>query len=256
MDLPKDIRLLVYEQCDLQRKHYRLTENLQIFRSNASHASLIVSCFPAVKLLQTCSEIHDEARPIFQRNQLRRMIDEPTRLFFRDLEYPHNSAYLMDILLLMTGLRTTSRSAPDIPDLGHWLHTCSWGHEPSYLDHQPQVLSSACVHQRQIRLIVCVEFEDPTSDYYWRSINLDWLFDTVNDFSYGIWKWGIKESVTQRVNVDFRVPPSGHERDGPMRICVPFSGGAAADSRCSYATYQVRGSVGVGEWQRDWAASD
>lgn len=152
LDLPKEIRLMVYENCTIQRKHYHLSTTYTLPNSPTAHATLVVSALPAIKLLRTCSTIRNEALPIFDRNQLPRLAKEPIRLIIGRARCSIYTSYLKDIVLLMLGLRTDSIMAPQYPGLGQWLYAHAWGH---------RIPKSKYPHVKLAALVVSVEFNGP-----------------------------------------------------------------------------------------------
>jgi hypothetical protein len=125
---------------------------------------LIISCLPAIKLLQTCKTIRNEARPIFQRNQLERVASNPIRLFVGSSCSLNYTAYVEDIVL-----RIDSVVAPQHSDLGQWLHAHSWGPGVLPSGHALQLLTTGSSRKDHTRLIVCINFGVPPSDTdFWR----------------------------------------------------------------------------------------
>lgn len=257
MDLPKEIRLLVYEQCDIQRRHYDLATDRDKKRLDRSCAALIVCSLPAIKLLQTCTTIHDEARPIFQRNQFERLISEPTRLFIRGSCALNYTAYLMDILLLMAGFRIDSVIAPQYLNLSRWLHARSWGPGALPPTHPLQQLLHGSPRNEHTRLITCLDFGVPPADAnFWNAAFQINCIETFKLCYHLPWDEELYLRATGMVDVDLRLQSLSDTPNRSTPIGDPFHDAVMHNPPRHYATFSVGDFVELEEWQRDWVEID
>ncbi|KAF2448032.1 hypothetical protein P171DRAFT_429615 [Karstenula rhodostoma CBS 690.94] len=256
MDLPKEIRLLIYEQCDIQTKHYDIATDNDKKHLDDSCAALVVSSFPSIKLLQTCSTVRDEAILIFQRNQLKRLSDEPIRLFFKGSCALNYTVYVTDIVLLMAGLLNNSATAPQYPDLGCWLHAHSWGPDALPSGHPLQLLLPGSPRKGHTRLIVCADFGIPPADAnFWSAAIQINGSETVKLCFRLPWDEEVFLRAPGMIHLHLRLQSLSNTPSRSTWIGEPFHDAVHHNFPRHYVTFGEGDFVELGEWQRDWVES-
>jgi hypothetical protein len=253
MDLPKEIRLMVYEECDTKKMHYDIATDYDKIHLAESCATLIVSCLPAIKILQTCKTIRNEAIPIFQRNQLERVASDPIRLFIGGSCSLNYAAYVEDIVLLMAGLRIDSVVAPHHRNLGRWLHAHSWGPGALPSGHALQLLTPESPRKEHHRLIVCTNFGVAPSDTnFWRTASYINNSETVKLGSQLPCCDDLELCATGMVYVDLCLQSLSDTPSRSIWIGSPFQNIGRTNFQRAYVTFSEGNFVELEEWKRDW----
>ncbi|KAF1359298.1 hypothetical protein EJ07DRAFT_178927 [Lizonia empirigonia] len=111
LDLPKELRLMIYEQLGVRTKHCTYTTRISYLRGLPGSKApidytMVVKSLPGVSILSACSLIYKEAEPILAR-QLRMLLDQPPKLIVEACHAKHFFCSNLSPLLPLTGYQQT-----------------------------------------------------------------------------------------------------------------------------------------------------
>jgi hypothetical protein len=127
LDLPSELRLMVYEEIKADTRHYRLKDPVFEARSHgmpASYITLVTQNLPVV-LLATCHLINEEAKPIFA-PKLAALRNEPAQYIVDSASFDTSTE---EELSLFDLIRETEGEHPPSPTdkifIGEYWENCS-----------------------------------------------------------------------------------------------------------------------------------
>jgi hypothetical protein len=108
LDLPEEIRLMVYERLSIKTVHRPLCERYSTKSRRSWHTMYVWSTLPGIAILSVCRKVNAEATTVFQ-SQLKRLQDMPIRLLSIDIHmYLRTERILRSLYMIECSLDTSS----------------------------------------------------------------------------------------------------------------------------------------------------
>jgi hypothetical protein len=121
MDLPKELRLMVYEFIPVQGREFKIRKDLgtgEIALDDPKPAIKATSYHTSTQILRVCREVHDEAYPIMKRKFDQIKATTPQTTLYIDALY--SRSLLNDFISMVTHWAQALREN-DSTDFRHWL---------------------------------------------------------------------------------------------------------------------------------------